>query len=74
MREQILNELGALLQDNLGQRLTPALATGIATLFNQAVAQIEAEENVMEREGGTDSPTTEVRGSVGVVSKRDGEP
>lgn len=44
MREQILNELGALLRDNLGQRLTPALATGIATLFNQAVATIEEAE------------------------------
>ena len=42
MREQIIKELVALLHDNLGQRLTPALATGIATLMNQAIAQIEA--------------------------------
>ena len=45
MREQILKELAALLHDNLGQRLTPALATGIATLMNQAIAQVEGEED-----------------------------
>lgn len=55
MREQILNELGALLQDNLGQRLTPALATGIATLMNQAIALME---------GINDSPASEVCGSA----------
>lgn len=42
MRDQIIKELVALLQDNIGQRITVALATGIATQMNQAIAQIEA--------------------------------
>ena len=55
MREQIIKELVALLHDNLGQRLTPALATGIATLMNQAIALVE---------GTNDSRTQEVRNSA----------
>ena len=55
MRERILNELAGLLHDNLGQRLTPALATGIATLMNQAIALVE---------GTNDSRTQEVRNSA----------
>ena len=58
MREKILNELGALLRDNLGQRLTPALATGIATLFNQAVAAIE-EAKAAEAETADNAPEVE---------------
>ena len=42
MRDQIIKELVALLQDNIGQRITVALATGIATHLNGAIAQIEA--------------------------------
>ena len=42
MREQIIKELVALLQDNVGQRITVALATGIATQINGAIAQLEA--------------------------------
>lgn len=42
MREQIIKELVALLQDNVGQRITVALATGIATHLNGAIAQIES--------------------------------
>ena len=42
MREQIIKELVALLQDNIGQRITVALATGVATHMNGAIAQIES--------------------------------
>ena len=42
MRDQIIKELVTLLQDNVGQRITVALATGIATHLNGAIAQIEA--------------------------------
>ena len=42
MRDQIIKELVALLQDNIGQRITVALATGIATHLNGAIAQIES--------------------------------
>lgn len=42
MRDQIIKELVALLQDNIGQRITVALATGIATHLNGAIAQLEA--------------------------------
>ena len=42
MRDQIIKELVALLQDNIGQRITVALATDIATHLNGAIAQLEA--------------------------------
>lgn len=42
MREQIIKELVTLLQDNVGQRITVALATGIATHLNGVIAQLEA--------------------------------
>ena len=42
MRDQFIKELVALLQDNIGQRITVALATGIATHLNGAIAQLEA--------------------------------
>lgn len=42
MRDQIIKELVTLLQDNVGQRITVALATGIATHLNGAIAQLEA--------------------------------
>ena len=42
MRDQIIKELVTLLQDNIGQRITVALATGIATHLNGAIAQLEA--------------------------------
>lgn len=42
MREQIIKELVALLQDNLGQRVTVALATGVATHVNGLISQLEA--------------------------------
>ena len=58
MREQILNELGALLRDNLGQRLTPALATGIATLMNQAIQLLLRPDEVLS--GIPDAPVLEV--------------
>lgn len=40
MREQIIHALGGMLQNNLGQRLTPELATGIATNLNQLLTQL----------------------------------
>lgn len=42
MRDQIIKELVTLLQDNVGQRITVALATGIATHLNGVIAQLEA--------------------------------
>ena len=48
MREQIIKELVALLQDNVGQRITVALATGIATHLNGAIAQLEAAQLMPE--------------------------
>lgn len=43
IREKVMRVLSDALQDNLGQRLTPALGTGIATTVNQAIMEIEAE-------------------------------
>lgn len=51
MREHAVKVLSDLLQDNVGQRLTPALGTGIATLFNQALWQLEVEQSVTPTEG-----------------------
>ena len=42
MREQIIALLGQLLQNNLGNRLTEELATGIATSLNHHLLQAEA--------------------------------
>ena len=43
MRESLVNILSQMLSNNLGQRLTPELATGIANTFNQAAIQLEAQ-------------------------------
>ncbi len=64
MREQIIQELAGLLHDNLGQRLTPALATGIATLMNQAIALVEGTNDSCTQEG----PQL----GIGIISKGDG--
>lgn len=45
MREQTINILSQLLHDNLGSKLTPALATGILTLLNQEIEKIEHESS-----------------------------
>jgi len=42
MRETLVNILNQMLANNIGQRLTPELATGIANTFNQAAIQLEA--------------------------------
>jgi len=42
MREALVNILSQMLANNIGQRLTPELATGIANTFNQAAVQLEA--------------------------------
>lgn len=44
MREQIMQVLATALSDNLGNRLTAELATGIATNINQLWLRLEAEE------------------------------
>lgn len=43
MREIAVNTLTELLSDNIGNKLTPALATGILTLLNQTLLNKEAE-------------------------------
>lgn len=42
-REQVIQLLSQLLQDNMGNRITPALATGLATLVNQEMLKHEAQ-------------------------------
>lgn len=44
-REQIIRLVSQLLQENLGNRLTTSLATGIATLLNQELLNAEVPEN-----------------------------
>lgn len=41
MREQIINALLDMLRNNIGQKLTPELATGIATSLNQVASHLE---------------------------------
>ena len=43
MREQVIALLGQILQNNVGNRLTEELATGIATTLNHHWAQGEAQ-------------------------------
>ena len=43
MRETLVNILSQMLANNIGQRLTPELATGIANTFNQAATQLEVQ-------------------------------
>lgn len=45
IREQVIRVLSDCLQDNLGQRLTLVLGTGIATIVNQEIMKLEAEAN-----------------------------
>lgn len=40
-REEIINILAKALQNNLGQRLTDELATGIATVVNLGLVRME---------------------------------
>jgi hypothetical protein len=42
MREQFIQILAQVLSNNIGQKLTHELATGIATVVNQAVAEVAA--------------------------------
>ena len=53
MRENLVNILSQMLANNVGQRLTPELATGIATTFNQAAIQVE---NQIRSEATIDTP------------------
>ena len=41
MREQIIALLGQILQNNIGNRLTEEMATGIATTLNHHLMQVE---------------------------------
>ena len=40
-RNIIMSELSKLINDNLGQRITPALGTGILTTMNTLMLQME---------------------------------
>lgn len=42
MREQIINQLVTMLNNNIGNRLTSEMGTGIATSLNHFILQIEA--------------------------------
>ena len=44
MREKIIHQLIQLLNNNLGNRLTPELGTGIAANMNQFIEQLENSE------------------------------
>ncbi len=41
MREQVIALLGQILQNNIGNRLTEEMATGIATTLNHHLMQVE---------------------------------
>lgn len=45
MRENVVALLSQLLQNNIGNRLTDELATGIATSINHYLLQMEAPEH-----------------------------
>ncbi len=44
MREQVISTLNQLLSNNIGNRITPELATGILTTLNQALLQGHPQE------------------------------
>jgi len=44
MREEVMRVLATALSENIGNRLTAALATGIATTVNQAILTMESEQ------------------------------
>lgn len=50
MREQAIALLGQILQNNIGNRLTEEMATGIATTLNHHLMQVEVKP-VEAREG-----------------------
>lgn len=52
MREQVIALLGQILQNNVGNRLTEELATGIATTVNHHLLQSEA----VNRQDAADPP------------------
>lgn len=43
MREQAIALLGQILQNNIGNRLTEEMATGIATTLNHHLMQVDAQ-------------------------------
>jgi hypothetical protein len=47
MKEQTMHILTQLMNDNIGNRLTPALATGILTLLDHSLSQIEAQAKTL---------------------------
>lgn len=49
MREATINILNQLFSDNLGNKITPALATGVMSLLNQELLRMEP-ESVQEPE------------------------
>ena len=44
MREQAIALLGQILQNNIGNRLTEEMATGIATTLNHHLMQVAADQ------------------------------
>ena len=47
MREQVVALLGQILHNNVGNRLTDELATGIVTSLNHHLRQVEAQPAAM---------------------------
>lgn len=56
MRENLVNILNKMLAHNVGQQLTPELATGIATTFSQAAIELETQAKQGSSEAVTRSP------------------
>lgn len=54
MREQAIALLGQILQNNIGNRLTEEMATGIATTLNHHLMQVE-----VKPENDTSMPASE---------------
>lgn len=52
MREQIVNQLVAMLNNNVGNKLTYELGTGIATSINQFIMQLEPKTDPEAAGGG----------------------
>jgi hypothetical protein len=49
MREEIIVALIAMINDNIGNKLTSALGTGIATALNQRIIELEAEKSAADQ-------------------------
>jgi hypothetical protein len=52
MKEQIIQIVVQMLQNNLNNRITPELATGIATSIDRLLSQVDITEKVPDTEAG----------------------